>query len=150
VVESRGADFDTDELAAWHGMLRTHALVIRELDNRLARKHGLAVSEFDVLITLANAPGKALRMTELADQVMLSASGLTRLVGRLERDGLVRRRQDAGDARSYLASLTPAGAAKLRAARATHNAVIRELYLDRLSGDQRRAAGAIWRTVHAG
>ena len=141
-------DFEDDELAAWHGLLRTHALVIRELDERLARRHGLAVSEFDVLITLANAPDRELRMTELAESVMLSPSGLTRLVARLEKSGLVKRRQDTADARSFRASLTASGAAKLRAARGTHNAVIRELFLDRLTPAQRRVIGAVWNTVH--
>jgi DNA-binding MarR family transcriptional regulator len=149
-VTSRGEAFDADELAAWHGMLRTHSLVVRALDEQLARRHGLSVSEFDVLITLANALDRELRMTELAESVLLTPSGLTRLVNRLETAGLVRRRQDASDARSYRASLTPAGAAKLRAARSTHNAVIRDLFLDRLSAQQRRAAGHIWRTVHGG
>ena len=146
-MTSRG-DFDEDELAAWQGMLRTHALVIRALDEQLTRRHGLAVSGFDVLITLWNSPGRELRMSELAEAVMLSPSGLTRLVGRLEGDGLVRRRQDSSDARSFRASLTAGGAAKLRAARATHNAVIRELYLDHLGPEQKRAAGHIWRAVH--
>lgn len=68
------------ELAAWQGLLRTHARVIRALDERLVRSHGLSVSEFDVLITLANAPDQQLRMTELAGAVMLSPSGLTRLI----------------------------------------------------------------------
>ena len=85
---SSTAPLDDAELAAWHGMLRTHALVIRSLDEQLARHHGLAVSEFDVLITLASAPDRELRMSELADRVMLSPSGFTRLVGRLERIGL--------------------------------------------------------------
>ena len=149
-MPSSGAEFDSDELAAWHGMLRTHALVIRALDEALARRHGLAVSEFDVLITLANAPGRELRMSELAESVMLSPSGLTRLVARLESSGLVRRRQDAVDGRSFRASLTTAGAAKLKAARSTHNAVIRDRYLDRLTREQQRALGRSWRAVHGG
>jgi DNA-binding MarR family transcriptional regulator len=142
------APFDDGELAAWHGMLRTHALVIRELDERLARRHGLAISEFDVLITLANASGHELRMTEMADAVMLSPSGLTRLVGRLEREGLVRRRPSNEDGRSFLASLTDDGAAKLDEARPTHNAIIRELFLDRVSMRDRAALARAWRTVH--
>jgi DNA-binding MarR family transcriptional regulator len=129
-------------------MLRTHALVVRALDERLARRHGLSVSEFDVLITLANAPGNERRMTELAGAVMLTPSGLTRLVTRLEREGLVRRRPAADDGRSFLAALTPEGKAKLEEARPTHNAVIRELFLDRLRDRDRSALGRAWRAVH--
>jgi DNA-binding MarR family transcriptional regulator len=146
-MASRGSPFDEDELAAWHGMLRTHARVIRALDEQLTRRFGLAVSEFDVLITLDNAPERELRMSELADAVMLSPSGLTRLVARLERTGLVTRRQDTADARSFRTGLTPAGAELLSEARRTHNAVIRELYLDRLSAAQRKALGRAWRSV---
>jgi DNA-binding MarR family transcriptional regulator len=147
-MTSRGAPFDEDELAAWHGVLRTHALVIRALDEQLTRRFGLTVSEFDVLITLDNAPDRELRMSQLADAVMLSPSGLTRLVGRLERTGLVSRRQDTEDARSFRTGLTPAGARLLAEARQTHNAVIRELYLDRLSPAQRKALGRAWQAVH--
>jgi DNA-binding MarR family transcriptional regulator len=142
------APLDDQELAAWHGMLRTHALVIRALDERLARRHGLAISEFDVLITLANAPGGELRMTELANAVMLSPSGLTRLVARLERDGLVRRRPADDDGRSYLTSVTEQGRAKLDETRPTHNAVIRELFLDRISPRDRAALARAWGATH--
>jgi DNA-binding MarR family transcriptional regulator len=145
---SSTAAFDPVEDQAWHGMLRTHALVVRALDERLARRHGLSVSEFDVLITLANAPGNERRMTELAGAVMLTPSGLTRLVTRLEREGLVRRRPAADDGRSFLAALTPEGKAKLEEARPTHNAVIRELFLDRLRDRDRSALGRAWRAVH--
>jgi DNA-binding MarR family transcriptional regulator len=141
------AAFDDAELAVWQGLLRTHALVIRSLDERLAREHGLAVSEFDVLITLANAPDRELRMTELARGVMLSPSGLTRLVARLEREGLVSRRPAADDGRSYLAGLTARGSAKLNDARPTHNAVIRELFLDRIPPRNRAALARAWRAV---
>jgi DNA-binding MarR family transcriptional regulator len=141
------AAFDERELAAWHGMLRAHALVIRALDERLARSHGLTVSEFDVLITLANAPDRELRMTELADRVMLSPSGLTRLVARLERAGLVRRRPAADDGRSFLSCLTKQGAAKLDEARPTHNSVIRELFLDRIPSRERAALARAWRAL---
>lgn len=142
------APFDEAELGAWHGMLRTHALVIRELDERLVRRHGLTVSEFDVLITLANAPDERLRMTDLAEAVMLTPSGLTRLVARLEKESYVRRRPAGDDGRSFLAMLTAPGAAKLAQARPTHNAVIRELFLDRVTQRDRLALAGAWRKVH--
>ena len=144
---SSTAAFDDLELAAWHGMLRTHARVIRALDEQLARRHGVSVSEFDVLITLANAPRGQLRMTELAGAVMLSPSGLTRLVARLENQSLIQRRPAGDDGRSYQASLTTAGQAKLDEARPTHNAVIRELFLDRVQQRDRVALARAWRTA---
>lgn len=130
-------------------MLRTHALVIRRLDEELTRRHRLSVSEFDVLITLANAPGLELRMSELAEAVMLSPSGLSRLIGRLERDGFVERRPAGDDGRSFRARLTGSGAERLAEARPTHNAVIRELYLDHLTPDARKHLASSWAAVLA-
>ena len=85
------------EQAAWGGVLTVHATVVRELDRRLRADHRLSVSEFDVLITLFNAPGRRLRMIDLANAVMLSAAGLTHLVNRLALAGLVRRDVDPRD-----------------------------------------------------
>ena len=120
-------------------MLQASRLVLEELDRRLDAEHRMSVNEFDVLITLDNAPDRRLRMSELADAVMLSSGGLTRLVGRLEQRGLVERVQDADDGRSFHATLTDAGARRLAEARATHNAVIEELVGSRLSKDQTAA-----------
>jgi DNA-binding MarR family transcriptional regulator len=139
-----GAPFTPEELAAWHGMLRLHSRVFRALDAALVAAHRIAVREFDVLITLANAPDRRLRMTDLAGQVMLSPSGLSRLVDRLERDGLVARAPDPTDARGARTTLTDAGQVRLDEARATHNAVIRELFTDRLSVEELCQLAAIW------
>jgi DNA-binding MarR family transcriptional regulator len=86
-----------------------------------------------VLITLYNAPDGHLRMTDLANATMLSSGGLTRLIGRLERRGLVRRDVDPDDRRAFHASLTPAGHEKLTQARKPHDAVIQRELGDRLS-----------------
>jgi DNA-binding MarR family transcriptional regulator len=83
-------------------------------------------------------------MTDLAQQVMLSRSGLSRLVDRLERDGLVVRTPDPDDARGARAAITDAGQVKLEEARTTHNAVIREHFLHRLSAEEQRRLGDIW------
>jgi DNA-binding MarR family transcriptional regulator len=79
--------------------------------------HGISVKEFDVLITLFNAPGGQLRMTDLAEQVLLTPSGVNHLVTRLERDGLVSRSVDKEDRRSTFAALTSAGHRRLRESR---------------------------------
>jgi DNA-binding MarR family transcriptional regulator len=146
-MPSCGGTFSDVELQAWHGMLRTHARVIRALDSELSRAHRLSVSEFDVLITLDNAPRRGLRMSELAGAVMLSFGGLTRLVMRLERVGYVGRAADPEDGRGSLARLTADGRAALREARRTHNAVIRGLYLDRMTASDQRALGRAWSRV---
>ena len=103
--------------------------------------------EFDVLINLDNAAEQRLRMTDLANAVLLSSGGLTRLVGRLEDRGLVQREPDTMDGRGFLASLTDSGKSLLAAARVTHDAVIEELVGARLSpsdvGTIRRVLGHV-------
>lgn len=86
-------------------------------------------------------------MTELAEAVMLTPSGVSRLVGRLEREGLVARRPAGDDGRSFRTRLTAAGAEALDEARHTHNAVVRELYLDRLDAAARKQLGSAWAAV---
>jgi DNA-binding MarR family transcriptional regulator len=118
-----------DPLEIWHGLLQVSSTVLRELDRRLDDEHRLSVREFDVMINLGNAPTR-IRMTDLANAVMLSSGGLTRLVGRLEERGFLRREPDADDGRAFLVSLTDRGQARLTDARRTHDAVI----ADALSG----------------
>jgi DNA-binding MarR family transcriptional regulator len=106
-----------DAREAWHRVLQISSRVLRELDASLDRHERIAVSEFDVLITLDKAPDRRLRMTDLAHETMLSSGGMTRLVGRLEDRDLVRRDPDPDDARALHASLTGAGRAALARAR---------------------------------
>ena len=98
--------------------------MLRELDEALDAEDRISVSEFDVLITLDNAPARQLRMTDLARATMLSSGGMTRLAGRLEHRGLLHRVPDPDDARAFRATLTPDGARKLAQARTTHDAVL--------------------------
>ena len=124
---------------AWHRLLRLSRRVLREIDARLDAEHRIGVNEFDVLITLDNAPERRLRMTDLAEAVMLSSGGLTRLVGRLESRGLVGRIPDPDDARSFYAALTGEGSQRLSEARVTHDAVIEALLSAKLTGDEMRS-----------
>ena len=135
------------EFVAWHGILLFTNATTRALDEALTAAHGVSVKEFDVLITLFNASDGRLRMTELADQVLLSPSGVTHLVTRLERDGLVQRIVDEEDRRSFFAALTPAGQERLRDSRPTHNEVIREHLTRRLTPNQLRNLGALWKKI---
>ena len=143
-------EFLTDaEFRAWHGCLRFTNTAMRAIDEALIAAHGISITEFDVLITLFNAPKNRLRMTELAEQVVLTPSGLTHLVGRLERQQLVSRTVDDADRRSFFAALTRAGHRRLRESRVTHNEVIRSRLTRRLSAQQLAALGSLWETIDA-
>src|SRR6266516_947172 len=93
------------ELRAWQGLLHAHQRVMRILDAELREEHQLSMADYDVLLRLARAPERRLKMTELARRVMMSPSGLTRVVDRLVARGLVRRNRTDGDARLMLAQL---------------------------------------------
>jgi DNA-binding MarR family transcriptional regulator len=115
-----GDRVDARGMRAWRNLLRAHAQVARVLEAELEEAHRLPLASYDVLVQLAEAPDGALRMSELADAVLLSRSGLTRLVDRLVKEGLVERRSCPSDLRGTLAVLTPAGLARLRTASGTH------------------------------
>jgi DNA-binding MarR family transcriptional regulator len=111
---------DATGMRTWRNLLRAHAHATRVLEAELDEAHGLPLASYDVLVQLAEAPDGALRMSELADAVLLSRSGLTRLVDRLVKEGLVERRSCPSDLRGTLAVLTPAGLDRLRTAAGTH------------------------------
>jgi DNA-binding MarR family transcriptional regulator len=136
-----------EELAAWRGMLRAHAELTKELDAELAREHNLPLSSYEVLLYLADAPEGRMRMAELADSVLLSRSGLTRLVDRLQRDGLLKRERCESDARGYFAEITPKGRRLFDAARRTHLDGVRARFLSRFSRDELRAMAALWQKL---
>jgi len=124
-----------EQQGAWRVFLRAHSTVLRRLESELVAEHDLPLASYDVLVQLSEAPRSALRMTELAERVLLSRSGLTRLVDRLERDGLVERQACPQDARGTLAVLTPAGLARLRAAWPTHLSGVSS-YVSRLDAQE--------------
>lgn len=121
-----------EELAAWRAFLRAHAVITRALEAELVAEQRLSLAAYDVLVQLAEAPQRRLRMTELADAVLLSRSGITRLVDRLEKTGLVARCRVESDGRGVAAQLTPAGLARLRAASRTHLAGVTRHFAARL------------------
>jgi DNA-binding MarR family transcriptional regulator len=111
----------------WRGVALCHAKVSAALDKALERDHGIGLSEFEVLERLATSQDKdGCRMQDLAGSVCLSQSALSRLIGRLESDGLVHRAMCAQDRRGIYAHLTDAGRAKWEAAAPTHRAVLAE------------------------
>src|ERR1035438_2767615 len=116
------------ELRAWRGLLRAHACLAKRLDAELERSHGLPMSSYEVLHHLEEANTGRIRMCDLAEQAQLSRSGLTRLVDRLARDGLIERCSCSHDARGSYACLTETGRERLAEARGTHLAVIRSQF----------------------
>lgn len=131
------------ELEVWRTFLRAHSRITRRLETDLLAAHDLPLAEYDVLVQLVQAPDRRLRMTELADRVLLSRSGLTRLVDRLEREGLVQRVACRSDARGLFAVLTPAGLDRLRTASATHLAGIVAYFTGRLRPDELATLGPL-------
>jgi DNA-binding MarR family transcriptional regulator len=111
-------------VSAWRDLSGRHAVVAEDLEREMQRKHGLSRSEFEVLDRLAEAPGHHRRIQELADEVHISQSALSRLVSRLETDGLVCRNACADDRRGIYACLTDEGLERVEAARPTQGEVL--------------------------
>jgi DNA-binding MarR family transcriptional regulator len=135
------------ERGAWVGFLRAHHVLVGELDDELRSRHGLPLTSFDVLAQLDLAPEGQLRMSELADAVLLSRSGLTRLVERLEAKGLLERRECTEDARGAYAVLTDRGRTLLSKARETHIVGVRRLFLERFDEEELESLGTLWERV---
>jgi DNA-binding MarR family transcriptional regulator len=111
---------DDPRLDAWRAFIHAHARVLRRLDEELQAAHDLSIAEYDALLQLVNAPDRRLRMSVLAERVLLSRSGITRLVDRLVASGMVERSACVTDARGAEAALTAKGLERLRAASQTH------------------------------
>src|SRR3954447_20783589 len=136
--------FSELELDAWGGFLRVQSTLLRELDEELTREHGLPLSSYDVLVQLDEAEDGRLRMSTLADAVLLSRSGLSRLVTRLASQGLIDREECENDARGSFAVITTEGRRRLNEARATHRPGVRERFLDKLSERDQRQLAKVW------
>jgi DNA-binding MarR family transcriptional regulator len=132
------------ELGAWRGMLEAHARLARELDADLQARHALSLSAYEVLMLLSEAPRGRMRISDLSQASLLSVSGMSRLVDRLVRTGLVRKEPCEADARGAEAALTSMGRGRVRAARASHLAGVRSAFLSRFSDDELRAMAEGW------
>jgi DNA-binding MarR family transcriptional regulator len=124
------------QLDAWVSFLRSHSAITRELSVQLQREHGLTLNDYEVLLRLGQAEGHLMRRVDLAESVLLTASGITRLLDGLERAGFVCKETCQSDARVSYAKLTDEGAEKLRAAGRTHLRGVHELFLSRYSEDE--------------
>lgn len=129
-------DIKTDKLAAWRLFLRSHSTITRRLDADLIAAHGLTLHDYEVLIHLAAASGGRMRPSDLTDSVILTRSGVTRLLAGLEEAGFVRRESCPSDRRVIYAVLTEEGRAKLREARPTHLRGVGELFVERFDDEQ--------------
>ena len=135
------------EFAAWGGFLHTYKTTIAVLDAELERELGLSLSSYEVLLRLHNEPGGRIRMSELAEAVLLTRSGMTRLVDRLERDGLVERVPCPSDGRGLHCSLTRRGAELFERAQPNHLAGVRARFLSPLKKGQQRVLAEAWEAV---
>jgi DNA-binding MarR family transcriptional regulator len=136
---------DDPRLGAWRAFLLAHARLSRRLDEELRSEHGLTLPEYDALLQIAQAPERRLRMSQLAEAVVLSRSGVTRLIDRLVADGLVTRSQCLSDARGAEAVLTDAGLERLRRAAGTHLRGIEQYFLSVVPDSE---LDALERTLH--
>ena len=132
---------------AWRGLLRAHSCLAKRLDAELERAHRLPMSSFEVLHHLAGSPGGRMRMCDLAEQAQLSRSGLTRLVDRLEREGLLERCSCQYDARGAYACLTGDGRLRVEEARSTQLSVVNEHFISRFSEQELSELAAMWERI---
>jgi DNA-binding MarR family transcriptional regulator len=133
----------TPETQTWVALLRAHASSIRRFNADLVSEHGLTLNDYEVLLHLSRAEGRRLRRVDLAERVLLTPSGITRLLEGLERCGYVERASCESDARVTYAQLTEDGDAKLRAAAETHVAGIHAFFRGRFSKDEVKALGGL-------
>ena len=143
-------ELTAEELAAWRGLLRVHSALVKALDAELLAEHALPLTSYEVLINLEAAPGHRRRMAELAEGVLLSRSGMTRLVDRLERDGLLERDACAEDGRGMFAVLTEKGEELLLRARRTHLDGVRERFLRHFDREELEQLARGWNRVVPG
>jgi len=123
-------------IAAWVALLRSHSALTRTLNAELVTAHGLTINDYEVLLHLARAPEHRLRRVDLAERLVLTASGITRLLDGLERSGYVAKARCETDARVTYAVLTDDGLEKLREAADTHVGGIRELFESRFGDEE--------------
>lgn len=136
-------DVRPHQLAAWRSFLEAYAVTLDLLERDLKDREGLPLTWYDVLVQLAEAPDGQLRMQDLAEMVLLSKSGVTRLVDRMERDGLVARTRCDDDRRGTFAQLTPEGRQRLRRAAPIHLGGVQDHFAGYLDDDEAATLAAL-------
>jgi len=153
MIETKGATRlapNDPRLDAWRAFLVAHARLFRRLDEELRVEHALSLPEYETLLQIAQAPDRRMRMSQIATRVLLSKSGVTRLVDRLVADGFVERSQCSSDARGAEAGLTPAGLERLRAASTTHLRGIERYFLSAIGADDLAVLGRMMESISQG
>lgn len=141
---------DDEEMAAWRALLRAHSRLMAALDAELQEAHDLTLGDYELLLHLAEAPPEGLRMSDLAERLVLSRSGLTRRLDGLAQRGFVDRKACPSDRRGIMAVLTPQGRSALRTAAPTHVDGVRRMFVAPLSRQQLSAlASALGRVADA-
>ncbi len=135
-IDIQSTALDDPGMRAWVRFLQAHATVARRLEAELQAERDMSLAEYDALLRIAVADGGRMRMSHLADSLLLSRSGATRLVDRLEGAGCVTRMSCPSDARGSYAALTEAGRARLRAAMPVHLRGVKEHFLDRIPAEE--------------
>jgi DNA-binding MarR family transcriptional regulator len=128
-------------LEAWKGLLLAHATLVEQIDREMARANLLPLDWYDALLALEDSPDSRLKMSDLADQVLLSKSGLTRLVDRLEAKGYIRREACRADRRVAYAVLTPEGLKAREESWPTFRAAIQEYFVSQLTDHEIEVIG---------
>jgi DNA-binding MarR family transcriptional regulator len=146
-VDQASSKLNSRELSAWKGMLAAHSRLTAELDAELERDHGLGLTAYEVLMNLSDAPNGRMRMSELADRLLVSRSGITRLADRLVTRGLIERERCSDDGRGFNAQLTAKGRTIVEAARPDHLAAVRRIFLSQLDENEIDALGGIWQRL---
>ena len=138
---------EQDQMRAWRAFLRTHSAVIKALERELQEEQGLPLTWYDIMVHLSEAPGNRLRHQELAESVLLSRSGVTRLVDRMVTAGLVRRESSPEDRRASYVVMTDQGRRKLEAAAPVHLRGIVEHFTRHLNGGDAESLGSVFHRV---
>ncbi len=138
-----------EEERAWAGLVDAHEALVRELDARLLAEHNMPLGSFEALMHVAHAEEGTISISELAEQIRLSPSHVSRLVIDLERQGFVERQRSATDSRSTRATITEGGRKRLQEAGATYLSTIRALLLDPLGEREVKQLGRIWERIGA-
>jgi DNA-binding MarR family transcriptional regulator len=150
VNRERSVSARDPRLRGWRDFLTAHDLLVRRLDDELQAETGLSLFEYSALLRLAEAPGRRMRMSELADGIILSRGGMTRLIDRLQADGLVERNRCLSDGRGTEAHLTEAGLSRLRDASKVHLRGIDAYYFEQVCDDDQATIGRVMRDISEG
>ena len=134
-------------LKMWRSFLKAHSTVVKHLESRMQEQHGLPLAWWDVLLQLADGPDGRLRMGELAESVLLTRSGITRLVDRMIREGLVAREPCPGDRRGYYAVITQDGLDTIEKVGPDHSKDAWEVFLGHISQEEAALLGQVFSRV---